>query len=151
MADKYVIDASALVDYFVQGQYTTTVTKLIVHLGQGTDLHIPEFGLLECGNVIWQRTRRTENRIEQQQALMLVNDLVDLPLIIGETLPLLPRALQIGLTHNLAIYDSLYIALAAALHAPLISVDQRQNDAARSAGVALKAITDFSSSDEGEG
>ncbi len=56
---------------------------------------------------------------------------------------LLVRALQIGLEHKLAIYDSVYIALAEKHNLPLITADARQAAAAQQVGVTLKPVTDF--------
>ena len=53
------------------------------------------------------------------------------------------RALEIGLKHELAVYDSVYIALAEQLGHPLITDDSRQATAASAEGITLKAITDF--------
>ncbi len=44
----------------------------------------------------------------------------------------------------LAIYDSLYIALAQSLDLPLITVDERQSVAATASGIIVKPISDFS-------
>jgi predicted nucleic acid-binding protein len=56
---------------------------------------------------------------------------------------LLPRALEIGLNNQLAVYDSVHIALAEKLGLPLITVDAKQATAATASGVVLKPITDF--------
>jgi len=55
----------------------------------------------------------------------------------------MPRALEIGLKHQLAIYDSIYIALAEKLNYPLITVDQKQAKASQAEGITLKNIADF--------
>ena len=56
---------------------------------------------------------------------------------------LLVRGIQIGLKYQLAVYDSIYIALAEKLSLPLITVDVRQEAAAKDSGITLKPITDF--------
>jgi predicted nucleic acid-binding protein len=55
----------------------------------------------------------------------------------------LHTALRIGLTYQLAIYDSAYVALAKRSQFPLITLDQPQQRAAVAEGVTLKALTDF--------
>ncbi|HEX9839781.1 MAG TPA: type II toxin-antitoxin system VapC family toxin [Anaerolineales bacterium] len=67
-----------------------------------------------------------------------------LPLTVMLVRDLLPRGLQIGLTHQLALYDSVYIALAEKLNYPLITADERQERAASAEGITIKALTDFS-------
>jgi predicted nucleic acid-binding protein len=55
----------------------------------------------------------------------------------------MPDALSIGLKYNLAVYDSLYLAMAKKLNLPFITVDVRQEAAAKAEGISLKSITDF--------
>jgi predicted nucleic acid-binding protein len=45
--------------------------------------------------------------------------------------------------HNLAIYDSVYIALAERLGFPLITADAKQAAAAAGVGATLKPTADF--------
>jgi predicted nucleic acid-binding protein len=141
--EHWVIDASVLVQAVVRDTYTNHVFALFATLPPDTEpaLHIPEFCMLECTNVLWKRAR-FESQDSQQITLGLQN-LLQLPLTYYKATTLLPRALAIGLAHGLAVYDSVYIALAETLGHPLITVDQRQAQAARAAGVALKPITDF--------
>jgi len=47
------------------------------------------------------------------------------------------------LSHKLAIYDSIYIALSERLACQLVTVDQKQALVASSEGIMLKMITDF--------
>ena len=93
-------------------------------------------------NVLWKHIRF--DGLPQTDATEVVANLLMLPFQIVTVHPLLPTALQIGLRHQLAVYDSLYIALALKVNCPLITVDTRQSNAAAASGVILKAITDFS-------
>lgn len=79
----------------------------------------------------------------QTEAARLLIELLALPFEIMPVGNLLPRALQIGLSHQLAVYDSLYIALAQSLSCSLITVDQRQAQAATASNALIKPITDF--------
>jgi predicted nucleic acid-binding protein len=106
-----------------------------------TRLLVPEFCLVECTNVLWKRVR-FEN-MPQASAEQLARDLHTLPLTLVSVKSLYERALQIGLAHKLAIYDSVYIALAERRRYPLITGDVRQEAAARAVGVTIKPITDF--------
>ena len=62
---------------------------------------------------------------------------------LGENVDLFGQALKIGLNHQLAIYDSIYISLSIQLQYPLITVDRAQERAAKLEGVTVKLITDF--------
>ena len=55
----------------------------------------------------------------------------------------LERALEIGVSNTLAIYDSGYIALALYYGYPLLTLDAKQSKAAIEEGVIVKPITDF--------
>jgi len=76
-------------------------------------------------------------------AQTLLKDLRALPLERVPIKAILNKALEIGLKHQLAIYDSAYIALAKRSNHPLISNDQPQIHAANAENVILKPITDF--------
>ena len=98
--------------------------------------------MLECINVLWKEVRF--RGLPQPQAEQIVDELLALSFQIMPTVQLLPRALKIGLSCHLAVYDSLYIALALNLDCPLVTVDDRHRNGAIACGVVLKPITDFS-------
>ncbi len=81
--------------------------------------------------------------LNQSNAEKQVSILIALDLVMTPAVGLMPRALEIGLKHQLAIYDSIYIALAEKLIYPLITVDQRQARATQAEGITLKVIADF--------
>ena len=134
----YVVDASVMIQYLIAQSYTPEARVLVARLYQGDQLHIPEFCLLECVNVLWKEVRF--RGLPQTQAEQMVNELLALSFREMPTSHLLPRALQLGLIHQLAVYDSLYIALALSLNCPLITVDDRQSNGAIASGVTLKPI-----------
>lgn len=138
----YVLDTSVVVQRLIQDTHTPYVRVLFQRL-TGTDdrLWVPEFCLVECANVLWKAVRF--RGMSSDQAARLLTDLAALPLRVVPVSDLLPRALTLGLTHTLPIYDSVYIAMSERLACPLITVDGRQSQAAAAGGVALKPITDF--------
>lgn len=143
MATTYVVDASVAIKYFLTETYTPEVRVLVAQMYQGEhQLHIPEFCLLECVNVLWTNVRF--RGLPQTDAEQMIVEMLALPFQIVSVTSLLPRALLIGLMHQLAIYDSMYIALALDMNCPLITVDERQLNAATACGVVIKPITDFS-------
>ncbi|MBC6476133.1 MAG: type II toxin-antitoxin system VapC family toxin [Hormoscilla sp. GM102CHS1] len=142
MATTYVVDASVLGHYFGTDTYTQEAKILVSKMSQGEQLYIPEFCLIECVNILWKNVRF--QGMPQTEAERFIDELLALPFQIVLVKDLLLQALQIGLNRQLAVYDSLYIALALNLDYPLITVDDRQADAAAQNGVTLKQITDFS-------
>lgn len=138
----YIVDASVVVQYAITQTHTAAVRGLIARLYQGIDrLIIPEFCLLECTNVLWKEVRF--QGLPADQADALVKELLSLKFEVVPTRHLLPQALKIGLNCQLAIYDSLYIALAQEQECGLITVDVRQQAGAIASSVSLKPITDF--------
>jgi len=109
---------------------------------QGDRLYIPEFCTSECVKVLWKNVRF--QGLPQTDAEQFIDELLALTFQIVPVKELLLQALQIGLTRQFAVHDSLYIALALKLNCPLITVDDRQAAAAAENGVTLKLITDFS-------
>jgi predicted nucleic acid-binding protein len=138
---SYVVDATIVIARLIRGPHTPNAQALFRQLVVGDKLIIPEFCLLECTNVLWKTVRF--QGMPKDQAKLLLRDLRGLPLRRTPVKQLLDAALEIGLTHSLAIYDSAYIALARRSGYPLITLDQPQSRAAIAEGITLKLITDF--------
>ena len=144
MVQNFVVDASVLVQAFIRDQDTArvrTLLKGVFDADNPTVIHVPEFCLLECANILWKRAQFHSTPLDAVQRAL--NALLAIPLTVQPVITLLPRALAIGVNHHLTVYDALYVALAEALRCPLITVDQRQAGVATAAGVPLKPVTDF--------
>jgi predicted nucleic acid-binding protein len=137
----YIVDASVVVQYLITDTYTSNARALFLSLSENDKIHVPEFCLLECANVLWKQVRF--NGMTPSDADILVSELILLPLNVANLSNVLNRALEIGLQYQLAVYDSAYIALAEKLAYPFITVDARQEQAARVVGITLKPVTDF--------
>jgi predicted nucleic acid-binding protein len=140
---RYVIDASIVIQFLIADTHTEEVRALFRELTSNDELIVPEFCILECTNVLWKQVRFYG--MDEETAHALVTDLADLPLTSYTITHLLDRALKIGLAHQLAVYDSVYIALAENLSSSLITDDERQASAGSTAGIVLKSIMDFAS------
>ena len=138
---NYIVDASVVIQRLIRDIHTTHVRALFDGLDDLTQIHVPEFCLLECTNVLWKEVRF--RGMPSTVAKSLIGDLKALSLNVVDVAVVLERALEIGLQHQLAVYDSAYIALAERLSYPFITVDNRQEQAAHALGVILKSITDF--------
>jgi len=137
----YLVDASIVIEYLVTGSYTPNARILFNQATPNDRFIVPEFCLLECTNVLWKQVRF--NGMSVIQAEILLRHLKKLPLTRVPAKAALNSALTIGLTHQLAIYDSGYIALAKRSGYPLISIDQPQIRAATAEGVTVIPITNF--------
>jgi predicted nucleic acid-binding protein len=137
----YVVDASVVTEYLVMGHYTPNAVAFFQQMTGVEQLIVPEFCLLECANVLWKHVRFQGMPVIQAESLL--KDLRKLPLKRVPVKAVLPAALRIGLVHQLAVYDSAYIALASRANVPLITLDERQRQAVTAEGEVLKPITDF--------
>ncbi len=143
MNEDIVLDASVLIQAYVREPDTARVQTLLQGLEapQSSRLHVPVFCLLECTNVLWKHIRF--HNMPVTYAKTAIGQMTSLPLIVHPATDLLSRALTVGLEHELAIYDALYIALAEQLACPLVTADERQADTADATGVVLKPLADF--------
>lgn len=87
----------------------------------GEQLAAPELLDLEVASV-WRRALAA-GRLGEQRAGQALEDLADLPLARAPHGPLMRRVWE--LRDNLTCYDAVYVALAEALEAPLVTADQR--------------------------
>jgi predicted nucleic acid-binding protein len=99
-------------------------------------LHAPHVLDVEAAQVI--RRHAANREINQERGRAALDDLADLPVRRYAHDFLLQRVWN--LRHNLTAYDAVYIALAEALDAPLLTRDQRLAAAAgRRAGINVRA------------
>ncbi len=137
----YVTDASVLIEYLIQGPYTANAVALFDQATPDDKFIVPEFALVECTNVLWKQVRF--QKMPNLKAEALLKHFRKMPLSRVPVKSLLGNALRIGLAYELAVYDSVYIALAKRSHYPLLTIDQPQSRAATAEGVIVKPITDF--------
>lgn len=137
----YVVDASVVIERLIRGSYTANVQAMFTQLKKMDTLLVPEFCLLECTNLLWKHVRFQGMLLADAE--ILLKDLRSLPIKRVPAKAALNHALRIGLTHQLAVYDSAYIALAKRSGHPLITIDMPRSRAAASERVILNPITDF--------
>jgi len=143
LTDQFVVDTSILIPAFVADTDSARVQTLLSMLNDPTPigLHIPEFSLVECGNVLWKRVHIFGT--PDKESVEALKNLLALPLTVHAAAHLLPSALDIAIQNGLTVYDSMTIALAESLLCPLLTVDTKQATIATQVGIILKSITDF--------
>lgn len=105
----FVVDATVVNELLVTGQYTANAQALFRQVRPLNLLHVPEFCRLECANVLWKQVRF--QGMPQVRAEKLLHEMMALPLTIVAAETFYSRALSLGVRHQLAVYDSVYIAL----------------------------------------
>jgi predicted nucleic acid-binding protein len=137
----YVVDVSVIMSLLLTETYTSNAIAFFEQSAPPVQLCIPDFCKAECVNVLWKQVRF--QGMAESVAEGLIADLMALPLRHYIVDHIYVDALKIGLRYQLAIYDSVYIALAKQLAYPLVTIDQRQSAAAVAEQVPVKPITDF--------
>lgn len=114
-----VIDASAVVELLLA---SSKGRRIRARLDSGApQLHAPQLVDLEVTSALRKAVRL--GVLPQARAELALKDLQDLQVLRHGHLPLLGRIW--ALRHNLTAYDAVYVALAEALRAPLLTCDAR--------------------------
>ena len=113
-----VVDASAIASAIVDGGEDG---KRYRDRLRGETIAGPDLLRIEVMSVV--RRHANAGSITPEQADAASEDLVDLPISVFPTAPLLPRVWE--LRHNLTSYDGCYVALAEAVDRPLLTADRR--------------------------
>jgi predicted nucleic acid-binding protein len=114
-----VADASALIDVLLRRSGADAIEARL--FGSGLALHVPHLLDAEVAQVI--RQHAAAGAIGTERGRELLADLVDLRARRHAHDWLLPRVW--ALRYNLTPYDAIYVALAEALEAPLVTRDRR--------------------------
>jgi len=113
-----VVDASALLEFLLQ---TSLGARVEVRLFRdGDELHAPH--LLDVEVVQGLRRLVRTGEVSSRRADEAIADLTDLDLHRHAHLDLLGRAWK--LRDNLSAYDAMYVALAEAIEAPIVTCDR---------------------------
>ena len=114
-----VVDASAVLEALLR---TAAAESVEMRLFEGRQpLHAPHLLDVEVAQVL--RRYAAAGEIDEQRGREALADLADFPVHRHPHDLLLPRVWD--LRHNLTAYDAVYVALAEALDAPLITRDRR--------------------------
>lgn len=124
---NYVIDASVAAKWFLPAA-TEPLSDRAAHLLQGyaddqIRFRVPDLFWAELANIFWKASRLGRwSRSDAQKALKLA---LDRPIITHPIRPLLDDALQIAISFDRTVYDSLYIALAIMYDIDFVTADEK--------------------------
>ena len=119
-----VVDASAVVELLLDTDEAGAVAARL--FDSGDSLAAPHLIDVEAAQVLRRYARAGE--IDNRRGRKAIDDLADMPIRRYPHEILLPRVWD--LQHNLTAYDAVYVALAEALDAPLVTRDRRLAGAA---------------------
>lgn len=114
-----VVDASALVEFLLQTPLGTRVEARLFR--NGDDFHSPHLADVEVTQALRRLVRTGE--VSPDRAAEAIADLADFDLHRHSHIDLMMRAWK--LRQNLTAYDAVYVALAEALEAPMVTCDTR--------------------------
>ncbi len=113
-----VVDASVIAPAIADGGPDGDTCRARI---KGQTLAAPDLLRLEAMSVL--RRQLANGSLTAKQATNALDDLLNLPLVVYPTAPLLRRGWE--LRDNATAYDSCYVALAEALDCPLVTGDKR--------------------------
>jgi predicted nucleic acid-binding protein len=114
-----VVDASAAIEWLLQTQKGSVIEAQMFSKGQ--TLHAPHLLDIEVTQVLRRYAR--ERAVTEARAQEGLQNLLDLRILRHRHTFLLNRVWE--LRHHLTAYDAVYIALAEALDAPLLTCDAK--------------------------
>ncbi len=119
-----MVDASVAAKWYLQEEGHGRAASIMESgLRRETKLLAPVLLAAELGNVLWQRNRRGE--LIRDEILEVWTAFASAPVDLFDIVPLMPLALEISLDAGCAVYDALYVALAEAEDAKLVTADRK--------------------------
>jgi predicted nucleic acid-binding protein len=115
-----VVDASVAVKWVIPEVLSDQAESL---RGPADRLLAPDLLLPEAANALWKKLTRRE--ITAREAAQAIDLLIESGLDLRPSAPLLGRALALARRLRHPVYDCIYVALAQAEGATLITADQR--------------------------
>jgi predicted nucleic acid-binding protein len=112
-----VVDASALLEFLLQTSLGARVEARL--FGEEDELHAPHLLDVEIAQGLRRLVRTGE--VSSGRAEEAIADLTDLDLLRHAHVDLLDRAWK--LRDNISAYDAMYVALAEAIEAPIVTCD----------------------------
>lgn len=119
-----VVDASVAAKWFLPEPDAPAALRL---MDGRRRLVAPDLIRAEVGNILWKLHAR--RLLSADEASEIIGHFLSVPLEIYDSTSLLANALEIAMATGRTVYDSLYLALAVALDAKVITADQRWVDA----------------------
>ena len=125
--NTFVVDASVAAKWFLPSVNETLVDEAVQLLTDYAEdkvrFIVPDIFWAEFGNILWKAVR--QGRWLRNAAESAVSSLREQRLPTTPSKDLLTEALNIALTFDRTVYDSLYVALAWTRGSELITADER--------------------------
>jgi len=124
---SYVVDASVAAKWLVPAGSEPLIPQahrlLNDYLSGTISVVVPDLFWAELGNMLWKAVRR--GRLTRVAADLGFASMKEHRLATVPSLPFLDAALGMAMAHDRAVYDCIYLALAAQSKQELITADER--------------------------
>lgn len=115
-----VVDTSVAVKWFFEEEYFETARAI---LKPENTLIAPDLMFIEISSVLWKRVR--SGLITPEDAHIILKTLLKMPIVFYSSIELSDFGMEIAIKIDRSVYDSLYIALAQAQNATVITADEK--------------------------
>jgi predicted nucleic acid-binding protein len=123
-----VVDASVAVKWCLpmqeEGALTAEAEELLASYRNGdVEFVVPDLFWLEVANALWKSVRK--QKIDQTQAELAYALVVELAIPTVPSFANVPKALDLAISHDRTVYDSIYVALALQFKTSMVTADER--------------------------
>ena len=130
----FVLDCSVTMAWVFPDEATEATNQLRDSLVEGRAF-VPSLWPVEVGNVLLVATRRNRIRVDDWQEIRASLEALPIEIDPVTTSRAWGASLELARTHQLSVYDAMYLELAMRLQLPLATLDRALHGAARTAGV----------------
>jgi predicted nucleic acid-binding protein len=118
-----IVDASVITKWILPEPDSPQADRIISEVGKsGERIIVLDLALVEAANAIWKQHLR--GLASAAQARQLLQRLQTISVHVESAQPLIPSGLDIAMKYRRAVYDALFVALAAVLQLPAVTADE---------------------------
>ena len=138
-----VVDASVAIKLFLIEPLSDRADTLFDHLTNSPParFYVPDLFFAECANTLWKYVHHFG--YSPHAARQDLSDLLHLPFRVAPTADLVEEALNLALTHDITIYDAVYVALGARLSLPVVTADEALVRRLTGTGLDVRSLADW--------
>ena len=130
----FVLDCSVTMAWVFPDEATEATNRLRDSLVESRAF-VPSLWPVEVGNVLLVATRRNRIRVEDWREIRASLEALPIEIDPVTTSRAWGASLELARTHQLSVYDAMYLELAMRLQLPLATLDRALRIAARTVGV----------------
>ena len=130
----FVLDCSVTMAWVFPDEATEATNQLRDSLVEGRAF-VPSLWPVEVGNVLLVATRRNRIRVDDWREIRASLEALPIEIDPVTTSRAWGTSLELARTHQLSVYDAMYLELAMRLQLPLATLDRALHRAARTVGV----------------